>query len=82
MGKAIIGTIRPEVYGHFVEHLERCVYGGIWDLAGSLNEDVVARVRDLGPSVIRYPGGNFASDYHWEEGIGARDSRPVHYDRA
>ena len=69
LGERVIGQVRPEVYGHFVEHLERSVYGGIWDNTGELNQDVVDLVREMGPTVIRYPGGNFASDYHWEEGL-------------
>jgi alpha-L-arabinofuranosidase len=77
-----IGEISPEIYGHFVEHLERCVYCGIWDDRGELNHDVVALVREMAPPVIRYPGGNFASDYHWEEGVGPPEQRPEHYDRA
>ena len=81
-GAAVIGEVSPAVYGHFVEHLERCVYGGIWDADGRLNPDVVALTREIGPTVIRYPGGNFASDYHWEEGTGPKEVRPVHYDRA
>ena len=79
----VIGEIDPRVYGHFVEHLENCVYGGIFTEDGSqMNADVVEWVKSMKPSIIRYPGGNFASDYHWEEGIGPRDQRPVHYDRA
>ena len=81
-GAGVIGEVQPEVYGHFVEHLERCVYDGIWDTEGHLRGDVVDLVREMRPPVIRYPGGNFASDYHWEEGIGPRENRPVHYDRA
>jgi alpha-N-arabinofuranosidase len=80
---SIVGEIDPRVYGHFVEHLENCVYGGIFSEDGSrMNTDVVELVQSMKPTLIRYPGGNFASDYHWEEGIGPKDQRPVHYDRA
>ncbi len=78
-----IGEIHPAIYGHFVEHLERCVYGGIWTEDGSrVREDTLRLVQALKPPVIRYPGGNFASGYHWEDGIGPRDQRPRRYDQA
>lgn len=78
-----IGEINPYIYGHFVEHLERCVYGGIWSEDGSrIREDTLRLVQALKPPVIRYPGGNFASGYHWEDGIGPREQRPVRYDQA
>ena len=80
---AVIGEIHPHVYGHFVEHLERCVYGGIWTGDGArLRQDTLALIQALRPPVIRYPGGNFASGYHWEDGIGPRDTRPRRYDKA
>jgi alpha-N-arabinofuranosidase len=80
---AVIGEINPHVYGHFVEHLERCVYGGLWTADGSrLREDTLALVRALCPPVIRYPGGNFASGYHWEDGIGPVTRRPSRHDEA
>lgn len=79
----VLGEINPNVYGHFVEHLENCVYGGIFTPDGSeLNADVTALVKALRPPLIRYPGGNFASGYHWEEGIGPKDQRPIHEDKA
>lgn len=81
--EAVIGDIHPHVYGHFVEHLERCVYGGIWTEDGTdLREDTLALIRALQPPVIRYPGGNFASGYHWEDGIGPRHLRPQRFDEA
>ncbi len=80
---SVVGEIDPRVYGHFVEHLENCVYGGIFTKDGSrMNSDVVEWVKAMQPTIIRYPGGNFASDYHWEEGVGPLDRRPAHYDRA
>ncbi len=78
-----IGEINPHIYGHFIEHLERCIYGGIWtDNGEKLREDVLRLIQPLKPTVIRYPGGNFASAYHWEDGIGPRESRPTRYDPA
>jgi alpha-N-arabinofuranosidase len=71
-----IGQIDKNLYGNFVEHLGRCVYGGIYapgteqaDKNG-LRKDVIEAVKDLDVSVIRYPGGNFVSNYHWLDGVG------------
>ena len=77
------GEINPHIYGHFIEHLERCIYGGIWTENGDkLREDVLRLIQPLKPPVIRYPGGNFASAYHWEDGIGPKESRPKRFDPA
>jgi alpha-N-arabinofuranosidase len=82
-GEAVIGTVNPYVYGHFIEHLERCIYDGIWTADGSCwRDDTLALVKALRPPVIRYPGGNFASGYHWEDGVGPREMRPTRFDRA
>lgn len=78
-----IGTINPKIYGHFAEHLGRCIYDGIWvgedspipNTAGFRN-DLIAALRKLKPPVIRWPGGCFADDYHWQDGIGPKASRP------
>ena len=79
----VIGEVQPEVYGQFIEHLERCIYGGIWTEDGSaLRPDTLRLIQGLKPSVIRYPGGNFASGYHWEDGIGPKGQRPVRFDQA
>ena len=65
-------SVSPFVLGQFVEHLERCVYDGIWTADGNkLREDTLDLIRQLNPPLIRYPGGNFASGYPWEDGIGA-----------
>jgi alpha-N-arabinofuranosidase len=78
-----IGVINPFIYGHFAEHLGRCIYDGIWvgeDSAipntGGIRNDVVAALKRMKPSVIRWPGGCFADDYHWQDGVGPRDARP------
>lgn len=77
------GDADPYIYGHFVEHLERCVYGGVWSDDGTrLRPDTLELVNALKPPLIRYPGGNFASGYHWEDGIGPRGQRPVRFDAA
>lgn len=78
-----VGRINPNVYGHFAEHLGRCIYDGIWvgedspvpNTAGFRN-DVIAALRALKPPVLRWPGGCFADDYHWQDGIGPRAERP------
>lgn len=78
-----LGTASPFILGQFVEHLERCVYDGIWTTDGKeLREDTLDLIRQLNPPLIRYPGGNFASGYHWEDGIGPQDKRPARHDAA
>ena len=77
------GEIDPYIYGHFIEHLERCVYGGLWTEDGSaLRADTLALVKALKPPLLRYPGGNFASGYHWMDGVGPKSERPQRYDEA
>lgn len=72
----IIGRINKNIYGNFVEHLGRCVYGGIYDPDSPLadedgfRKDVLEAVRELDPTLVRYPGGNFVSNYHWQDGVG------------
>jgi len=75
--------INRNVYGHFAEHLGRCIYGGIWvgedsDIPNTrgIRNDVVAALRQLNIPVLRWPGGCFADEYHWKDGIGPRDQRP------
>ncbi|WP_326613937.1 alpha-N-arabinofuranosidase [Streptomyces scopuliridis] len=83
-----IGEVNPRLYGSFVEHLGRCVYDGLYepghpeaDEAG-LRRDVLALVRELGVTTVRYPGGNFVSGYRWEDGVGPLEQRPVRLDLA
>jgi alpha-L-arabinofuranosidase len=78
-----IAAINPNIYGHFTEHLGRCIYDGIWVGEDSpipntegFRNDLLAAMRRMKPSVIRWPGGCFADDYHWQDGIGPRDRRP------
>ena len=74
-------TISRMIYGQFAEHLGSCIYGGIWvgedspipNTRGYRN-DAIKAVRDLGVPVLRWPGGCFADDYHWRDGIGPRDN--------
>ena len=80
---AEIGTIRPELHGHFAEHLGSCIYGGLWvgknspipNLDG-YRRQAVEYLRALGIPVLRWPGGCFADDYHWRDGIGPPQKRP------
>lgn len=76
-------TISRHVYGHFAEHLGRCIYGGFWVGEDSdvpnvrgIRTDVVEALRALRIPNLRWPGGCFADDYHWRDGIGPRDQRP------
>ncbi|CAN5685027.1 hypothetical protein BH11ARM2_BH11ARM2_09550 [soil metagenome] len=74
-------TISPRLHGHFIEHLGGCVEGGLWvgpDSAicnsDGVRKDVAQALRDVGAPVLRWPGGCFADDYHWRDGIGPRGS--------
>lgn len=83
-----IGEIDPKLYGSFIEHLGRAVYGGVYDpthpLADDMGfrKDVLDLVRQLDVPIVRYPGGNFVSGYHWEDGVGPRETRPRRLDLA
>jgi alpha-N-arabinofuranosidase len=79
-----IGTIHPDIYGHFVEHLGAVVYDGIWVGENSkirnyngIRADLVDALKKIKPGVIRYPGGCFADQYDWRDGVGPRDKRPT-----
>jgi len=77
-----IGRLDRKVFGGFVEHLGRCIYGGIYDEGSSLSDsdgfrkDVLGLLRELRMGVLRWPGGNFVSNYHWVDGIGPKQARP------
>ena len=83
-----IADVDPRLFGSFVEHMGRCVYTGIYEPGHpaaddrGLRTDVLELVRELGVSVVRYPGGNFVSGYRWEDGVGPRDERPTRLDLA
>lgn len=83
-----IGDIDTMIYGNFTEHLGRCIYGGIYDPKSQqsntdgFRKDVIEATNNLGVSIIRYPGGNFVSGYHWEDGIGPKENRPKRKDLA
>lgn len=78
-----IGTIRPDLHGQFAEHLGSCVYGGLWVGKNSripnvegYRKQAVEYLRELKIPVLRWPGGCFADDYHWRDGIGPVSQRP------
>ena len=76
------GRIDPRIYGSFVEHMGRVVYTGVYEPGHPLADedgfrtDVLEKVRQLGVTCIRYPGGNFVSCYNWRDGVGPREQRP------
>ena len=83
-----IGTIDRRVFGSFVEHLGRAIYGGLYEPghptadANGFRGDVLDLVRELAVPLIRYPGGNFVSSYIWEDGVGPVEDRPTRLDLA
>jgi alpha-N-arabinofuranosidase len=83
-----IGEVDRRLFGSFIEHMGRCVYGGIYDpehpLAdeAGLRKDVLMLTAGLGVTTVRYPGGNFVSNYRWEDGVGPKDQRPIRRDLA
>jgi len=76
-------TINKNIYGQFAEHLGRLLYQGLWVGEDSpipnthgIRNDVLAALKELHVPVLRWPGGCFADEYHWRDGIGPRDKRP------
>jgi len=79
-------VVNPNIYGHFAEHLGRCIYEGIWVGEDSeipntrgIRNDVTEALRAINIPVLRWPGGCFADEYHWMDGIGPREERPGIY---
>jgi alpha-N-arabinofuranosidase len=83
-----IGEVPRRIFGSFVEHMGRCVYTGIFEPGHpeaderGFRQDVLKLVKELGATVIRYPGGNFVSGYNWEDGVGPVADRPRRLDGA
>ena len=83
-----IGEVPRRLFGSFVEHMGRCVYTGIYEPGhptadeNGFRQDVLDLTKELGATVIRYPGGNFVSGYNWEDGVGPVDQRPRRLDGA
>lgn len=76
-------SIPKEIYGQFAEHLGTCIYGGLWvgenstiPNTGGYRNDVLQALKDLKIPVLRWPGGCFADEYHWMDGIGPKENRP------
>ena len=84
----VIGEIDPKLYGNFIEHLGRCIDGGVFEEkspladANGYRRDVLDAAKKLHVSILRWPGGNFSSNYHWRDGIGPRDQRPPRLEMA
>ena len=83
-----IGDIDRRMYGVLIEHLGRCVYTGIFEPdhptadENGFRQDVMELVKELGVTTARYPGGNFVSNYRWEDGVGPLARRPRRLDLA
>ena len=80
--KKSIGHLNPEIQGNFSEHLGRCIYEGIYvgensDIPNTngMRNDVVEALKEINLPVLRWPGGCFADEYHWMDGIGPKESR-------
>ena len=77
-------VINPNIYGQFAEHLGAGIYAGVWvgeksaiPNTNGYRNDVMKALKDLKVPVVRWPGGCFADEYHWRDGIGPREKRPV-----
>ncbi len=83
-----VGDLNRRLFGSFVEHMGRSVYTGIYEPghpaadADGLRQDVMDLARELGVTLVRYPGGNFVSNYRWEDGVGPAGDRPTRLDYA
>lgn len=83
-----IGAVDPRLFGSFIEHLGRAVYGGIFEPGHPMADtegfrtDVIELVKELRVPIVRYPGGNFVSGYQWEDGVGPVERRPRRLDLA
>ncbi|TCM45692.1 alpha-N-arabinofuranosidase [Kribbella sp. VKM Ac-2568] len=84
----VVGALDRRLFGSFVEHMGRCVYTGIYEPGHAsadpdgFRQDVLDLVRELGVTAVRYPGGNFVSNYDWEDGVGPKEGRPRKLDLA
>src|ERR1700680_2606039 len=77
-----LGTVDRRIFGGFIEHLGRCIYGGVYEPGSPLSDahgfrtDVLAQARALRMPLLRWTGGNFVSNHHWTDGIGPQEDRP------
>lgn len=83
-----IATINRNIFGSFLEHLGRAIYEGIYDPGNPLSDgegfrkDVAGEIKQMNVPIVRYPGGNFVSGYHWMDGVGPKSERPTVLERA
>jgi alpha-L-arabinofuranosidase len=83
-----ISEIDRRIFGSFTEHMGRCIYGGIYEPGSPFadedgyRQDVIELVKELGITIVRYPGGNFLSGYDWRDGVGPKEERPQRLDLA
>src|SRR5215472_15500 len=83
-----LAPLDRNLFGSFLEHLGRAIYGGIYEPGSKLadsngfRKDVLDEVKHLGVPIVRYPGGNFVSGYHWQDGVGPKKDRPRVLDKA
>ena len=86
--RRVVATLDRRLFGSFLEHLGRAIYGGIFEPGSPLADrsgfrrDVLSEISALGVPIVRYPGGNFVSGYDWLDGVGPKESRPTVLDRA
>ena len=83
-----IDRVDSRLFGSFLEHMGRVIYSGIYEPDNKnadedgFRQDVIDRVKEMNVTTVRYPGGNFVSAYHWEDGVGAKEKRPHKLDLA
>ncbi|MEE4194383.1 MAG: hypothetical protein V2J07_04210 [Anaerolineae bacterium] len=81
--KHTIAPVDERIFGGFMEHMGRCIYEGVYDPdcahadENGFRRDVLNALEQLKMTAMRYPGGNFASGYHWQDGIGPKEQRPT-----
>jgi alpha-N-arabinofuranosidase len=84
----VLSAIDPKLFGGFLEHMGRAIYEGIYEPDSPLSDkrgfrmDTMKALQELNPTIVRYPGGNFLSGYHWLDGVGPRQQRPTRRDLA
>ena len=84
----LTGKVDKRIFGSFIEHLGRAVYEGIYQEGSALSDeqgfrkDTLDLVKELQVPIVRYPGGNFVSGFHWEDSVGPKDKRPAKPDLA
>src|ERR1051326_5575870 len=81
--RRVVATLDRRLFGSFLEHLGRAIYGGIYEPGSPLADengfrrDVLSEISAIAVPIVRYPGGNFVSGYDWLDGVGPRESRPT-----